>query len=72
MEKSAIFLGGSILGVIGIAAIACIDDMLQQPIVKRKIPLSFTESRRFETDYSYVQDENGKVSSMKSHTRWLD
>lgn len=35
MEKSALFLGGAILGVVGIATIACLDDKVQSPRVKQ-------------------------------------
>lgn len=35
MEKSALLLGGFILGAVGIATIACLDDKVQGPKVKR-------------------------------------
>lgn len=35
MEKSALFLGGAILGIVGIATIAWLDDKVQSPRVER-------------------------------------
>ena len=37
MEKSALLLGGFILGAVGIATIACLDDKVQSPKLQRNI-----------------------------------
>lgn len=65
MEKSALFLGGAILGVVGIATIAWLDDKVQSPRVKQDF-WSLVDKNTKENQANSIKNGIGKFEEVEN------